>query len=106
MNKPKQKSAKYYDYRECRDYIEKKYGYETRNFANRKYTGKPDDAPSQDFWLYLCNKHGVGNDCTFELDINDVDYAAEEEWQKKIILDFLNEFGKGKYQGVVFHVEW
>jgi hypothetical protein len=105
MEKPKQQIDKFYDYMKCRDYIEKKYGYKTRNFANCKYTGKPDDAPYQDFWHYLCDRMGVQNGCTFELDINDID-NAEEGWQKKIILDFLNEFGTGKNQAVTFHVEW
>jgi hypothetical protein len=35
MEKPKKESQEYYDYNECRDYLEAKYDYDERDYAGR-----------------------------------------------------------------------
>ena len=105
MKKPIPKTKTSYNYNECLDYIKTKYGYDPDNFANCKFTGKPDDPPFQNFWGYLCECMEIHNGCyiyfnTFWMD------NAPEEWQKKIFKDFLTEFGEGIDQEIVFWVSW
>jgi hypothetical protein len=105
MKKPNEKTRQYYDYHECQDYLQKKYGYDERNYADHKFTGKPDDAPYQDFWHFVIEMTNLNNG-TFIYMNNDWLESAKEPWQKEIIEHYLSEFGKGKNREVQFFVAW
>ena len=108
MKKPKKHTKESYSYSECRKYLEKKYGYDERNYANTKYDGTPDDAPYQDFWHFVCDFANPNNGSYFTMDNFWLDkkYGAKEEWQRTIIEYYLSEFGEGKNREIEFYVWW
>jgi len=105
MNKPTPETKTYYNYNECRDYIQTKYGYDVDNFAGRKFTGKPDDPPLLSFWDFLVGVFEINNGTFIYLD-RDTIKNAPKEWQKKILNDFLTEFSSGENQELCLLVSW
>lgn len=105
MIKPKKRVKTYYDYVECRDYINAKYKIDIDDVNNtlKEVSG----APYQNFWNFVTDNFDIRNDCDFSLSETDKEYA--EEWQVKIIDLFLTEFGENDaYLGksVDFNVQW
>lgn len=105
MEKPTKKTVQFYDYVECSNHLQKKYSYDERNYAGKKFNGKKDDAPYQDFWHFVLYKTDLGNDSYFTMD-NSWLKDAKEPWQKEILERYLSEFGEGKDREICFHVWW
>ena len=94
LKKPQKKTKTYYDYHECRNYLQKKYGYDERNYAGKKFSGDTD-VPYQDFWHWLIDHHGIHNGCfvTFDRDTlknEDTDWMGD--WVKEIYTHYIEEF--------------
>jgi len=105
MNKPKKRTREYLDYNECAKWIENKYKVDLRNYAGKKFTGKPDDPPYQDFWHYIVDSGDVSNGCFFYLDLYYIDGCTD--WQKEILKMFKDEFEE-YIEGtcIEFWVDW
>lgn len=90
MKKPQPKIRKYYDYQECRTYLEEKYGYNERDFAhgNKKL----------DFWGWVIAHDDIHNGCfiMFSREIlegEDTDWDnIHDNWQKEIYQHYIDEF--------------
>jgi len=109
MNKPVKRVHEYYDYNECRNYLEEKYGYDERDYANkltaRGIGSKADDdsVPYQDFWHYICDCTDIYNGCDFTMYSDWMDDA--EDWQKEILQHYFDEFGDENGE-IEFNVLW
>ena len=96
--KPSQNVIHYYNYNECRNYLEKKYGYDERDYANKYVydsngmaTKRNHDVPYQDFWHWVVDRFDVTNGgmITFSK------YTTpEEDWQKEIYQRYMDEFAE------------
>lgn len=100
MNKPKQKTRKYYDYHECAEYISKKYfqGRDLRDFGGKYGKKKVDEkTPYLDFWHWLLGFGDIHHNGCFiymppAFDIPN--YTKEEKWVAPIVQAFEDEFGE------------
>ena len=110
--KPQSKTMQYFDYHECRDFIEEKYKIKVRDYAGM-FTDKTADhtKPYLDFWHYLLDCFpNITNGSFFEIDSEMLEGA--EEWQKEILTMFLDEFGTKDTTGFIegkrikFYVWW
>lgn len=63
LEKPKQKIKKYYDYNKCRNYLEKKYNYDERDYAGKYKNRYHEDKPYLDFWHWVCDNFDIHNGC-------------------------------------------
>lgn len=89
MRKPQERvSGPYYDYFECRDYIEHKYNLDKSALCR--------------FWNVLCVFKEVTNGTFFYLYEDDV--SLDEE-QKQILNLLFKEFGSGR-NSLYFNVSW
>lgn len=96
--KPKPKIRKVLDYRECTEFVEKKYNIKTGDYAGR-YSEKRsieelNAIPYQDFWHWICDACGVSNGGTITLS-SELEWAIKEPWQKEILDLYVKEFGDG-----------
>jgi len=100
MNKPKLKKTAYYDYNECRNYLQEKYNYDERDYAgqfkktkNGKIIERDDSKPYLDFWLWVCDNHEIHNDCFITFTEEEL-AKIKEDWVKEIYTHYLKEFAK------------
>lgn len=77
--KPKKKSRQSYDYSECRDFLEEKYGYSERDYLGRYAFG--NKAVEK-----VSKKYGKSWYTTIPTDFNEQEKLASEEYHK-IMLD-------------------
>ncbi len=108
MNKPKIKKVEYMDYSECCDYLEKKFGYEERNYKKHRYDladGHPDNPPYCDFWHWVCDRFNISNGSSFSFSNDSLD-SVEEDWQSEILEHYLAEFGEGPNREVNLIASW
>lgn len=121
--KPKPKSRlPEFDFNDCTNYIEQKYGYSTRDYAGQfriSKTGKilscNEGVPYQDFWHWVTEVYDIHNGCniTFSQETLDSYKPVEgeptdgcmEDWQIKIYQDYLNEFADENGE-INFYVWW
>jgi hypothetical protein len=111
MDKPIPKTKEAYDYRECRDYLQWKYGYDEQDYTG-KYKKIPawavddidESVPYQNFWHWLLGRYEIHNGgyVTFTRDALD---EIQEEWAKIIYSHYLEEFTQGQDE-VTFYVWW
>lgn len=95
--KPKKQTVteEFWDYSEVKNYINQKYKVDIDNFAGTRYTGKDDDPPYQCFWHWVTDSQDVHNGCYIYLNVGEIiETEEEEEWVKKIMQMFLDEFGE------------
>lgn len=92
--KPKIQTTSFYDYIECRDYLQRKFGYDERDFSG-KFTHRSESAPYQDFWHFVCDKFEPTNGDLIVFS-NDTRRLCNEDWQKDILEHYLAEFGDKK----------
>lgn len=100
MNKPEKKTKSYYKYNECRDYLQKKYGYQERDYAGKfKNRGTKDvelneDLLYQDFWHWVIKHYQVCNGCfiTFSREYLEEDAEESEDWVLEIYKHYIDEF--------------
>lgn len=97
MKKPTKKTFIAYDFSECRDYINKKYKCNIRDFARSTGEGKE----YQDFWHWICNTYSPNNGSFLTFSRED---DTEKDWQRTILNYFLDEFGEN--DEVIFYVDW
>lgn len=98
MEKPKIRILEYYDYNDCADYIEDKYGLQLRNYETPY--GK------RDFWMWLVQKCDLtinGQHLTLiEEYVNEEwneeynEPPEEDEWKYYLAGIFFDEFGVGE----------
>lgn len=107
MDKPQPQCVTYYDYRACRDYLQEKYGYNERNYAGKSALGAARDAPFQDFWLFVVQRSALDRNDSFFVMAEEWG-AGAEDWQQKILGDYMDEFGTGEqgHRVIEFHVWW
>lgn len=100
LERPKMKTKQYYDYIECRNYLEKKYKFKERSFGKDK----------KDFWFtIMCKYYNICNGIfiTFsENTLDDIENTPEIEWAAEIYKYFLNEFSDPETGEVEFGVWW
>jgi len=107
MKKPTKHSKEYYNYNKCRNYLEKKYKYKERDFAN-KYPNKKkpyeedESKPYLDFWHWVVDNYDIHNGCFITFDKN---FQPEEDWQKEIYNHYIEEFGNENGE-VELYVSW
>ena len=97
-----------YDYYECSNYIDKKYGYDQRNFAGKGQKGRVDEeVPYLDFWqAWVLKKYEINNGCYFTFSRDDLDYSEMEvpDWIKTIFNHYMDEFAEN--DEIKFYVWW
>jgi hypothetical protein len=109
MNKPEKKHhhPKCYDYNEMVDYIEQKYGIQTRGYKSEL------DDEYRDFWHWIVDDGDIHNGCYFHLpeDWRDERYPW---WVREIMELIVKEFFPGNlsededapYEDMVFYTWW
>lgn len=94
IKRPKRYKIEYYFWYEIRDYIEKKYGKNIRDWAGRWNPKHNPDAPYQDFWHTIINKFAIvnGNNETHYVRWDDyqMDYDIDP-WEQEIITILVKE---------------
>jgi hypothetical protein len=105
LTKPQLQTKTFYNYNDCRNYLEKKYGYDERDYA-KKFQGKKvhDDKPYLDFWHWVIDHNEVHNGCFISFERGTLEYITEE-WVKEIYTHYLDEFADEKGE-IVFYVWW
>jgi hypothetical protein len=93
VDKPKPKTMKYWDYSECRNYVELKYGFTERDYAGRFTPKSNPEAPYQDFWHFVVDRAPIRTNGQF-FTMHDEWKDGAEPWQQEIIEKYLIEFGK------------
>jgi len=111
LQKPKKHSRSSYDYHECQDYLQAKYGYNERDYSKKFHDGKYDETrPSRDFWHWLLDQGYPIHNGTYiwfqrenweELNENN----PEEAWVKTIYGYYLDEFAD-RDGSLEMWVEW
>lgn len=99
--KPEMYQLAVFDYLACAQYIEDKYGVVT----TRGYTD--GDGEYRDFWNFVVDTGGVSNGAVFSM--CEWWFDGCQEWQRKIGLMFLDEFGEQADDAgrvIPFHVWW
>lgn len=86
MDKPQPKTLTYYDYVECRDYMQQKYGFAERDYSKQRH----------DFWHWLCDHEDIHNGgyVTFSREILQ-EWQADgniPDWAAEIYTHYLDEF--------------
>jgi hypothetical protein len=94
MAVPQKHTESYYEFNEVMHYLEKKHRKSFRNYAGTKFTGKPDDAPYQDFWHYMLDFSVVHNGGP--VNMPELDYDFHPEWVREI-LGYFKEFLGDEY---------
>ena len=92
--KPQPTTRTAYDYHECRDYLQKKYKYNERDYAKKFVTGSTMGEPYQDFWHWVVDHNDISNGCliTFSREtLNNPDFDGDQ-WVKTIYGYYLTEF--------------
>lgn len=93
LKKPKKQTHRYYDYHECRDYLQKKFGYDERDYAKIYNNGKYDkDIECLDFWYWLCEHSEIHNGCFVYFSKENLDDLDGDEWVKEIYGHYIDEF--------------
>lgn len=108
LEKPKKKSKEYYDYRECRDFIENKFGYKTRDYLNKynkSFNEEINDVKFLDFWSWIVKNYEISNGCFICFSREFLEESDIEDWQARIYNDFLDEFADENGE-VEFYVWW
>jgi hypothetical protein len=115
MNKPvKKEHESHYDYNECQDWIESKYGYKVRDYLG-KFTYYKNGSPKGfnenikylDFWHWITDNFDIHNGSYFLFSKDDLNNyrKSEPEWVKRIYNDFLTEFADENGE-IEFYVWW
>ena len=97
MNKPEEvtRVEVFHDYNACAKYIDYKHNCEIRNFAGKLSGGKGNpNAPYQDFWHFVYDMCEPERDDFFYMDEDWMQSDRITDWQKEILLWFLDEFGQ------------
>jgi hypothetical protein len=100
-----------YDYEECRRYLEKRDGYQERDYAQSYRHGRTQEGvPTQDFWLFVCaNAPDVSSDGRYIV-MADWWKAGAEPWQQEILEKYLSTFGEFEPASgeriLVLYVSW
>lgn len=91
--KPQKQSRTYYDYNECRDYLQEKYDYDERDYAGKYSHGNSGDGnkPYLDFWHWVIERYEIHNGCYITFDKSELD-DIEKDWIKEIYSHYLDEF--------------
>ena len=106
MNKPEPKTKTALDYHECRNYLQKKYGYDERNFAGWE-PGIGDEKPYQDFWHFVLDKaEYITNGCYFWMNLDWVEDLDEDDFRTICLNRYFDEFGKPGEDSIEFWVDW
>jgi hypothetical protein len=94
MKKPTKKTKSYYDYIQCRDYLQKKYDYNERDYAGKFKNRDKEDVPYQDFWHWVIEHYQVCNGCfiTFSKEYLECDGKESEAWVREIYKHYIDEF--------------
>jgi hypothetical protein len=95
MNKPEKKTIEYYDYYECEEFLREKLGYDLEDTLG-KYTKAKKEVEYRNFWHFLLDNCWVENESFFTFQEIE-EYEEVEDWQKVILLEFIEEFGYGPY---------
>ena len=107
MNKPQPiQRTPVLDYHECRDYLQEKYNYKERNYANRTFGGDNNDAPYLDFWHWVvdaCEVHN-GGIMTFHKEM--LEQFEDDDFHHIILTYYFNEFCPPDKDSIDFLVEW
>lgn len=107
-DKPTQKTKTYFDYNECRNYLQEKHGYNEQDYTGLfRHLGSgepPPVLPYQNFWHWVVGRYNAHNDC-FVTFSRDVLPEIEEGWVKTIYSHYLDEFADEKGE-LEMHVWW
>lgn len=95
MDKPQPKTLIYYDYHECRNYLQEKYGYNERDYAGH-FTTHNNIKPYLNFWHWLIDHEEISNGSyvTFSRE-NLAEWKVDEvipDWAAEIYTRYLDEF--------------
>ena len=106
MKKPEKIKFELNDYHKCRDWLQRRYNYDERNYANCTLTASEDDTPYQDFWHFVIDMGNPHNGSILWMHNEWRENA--EEWQVEILDRYLDHFGEGEGENryARFWVEW
>ena len=95
----KKRAIECYDFSELTEEVEKKLGRDIHNYAGKKYTGKPDDSPYQNFWHELLDYCGneISNGVVRSFNFEDMAEQMPEPWQKEIARAYAEVAGPGDH---------
>ena len=110
MNKPLKKSIPRYDYHECCNYLQDKYGYNERDYYGHFKDGKFNkDVEYCDFWhWFIAHSYVPTNGSVVIMYEEWGEGLSDDDWRKIIINHYLDEFGEGEFgnRSIEFWVEW
>lgn len=87
---PRTKTA--YDYNQCRDYLEAKYGYEERDYVGMfKEKKVNEEVEYLDFWHWVLDRHTIHNGCYVTFSKEELD-EIDKEWVREIYSHYIEEF--------------
>lgn len=104
MKKPTKQKIEYYDYSECRDYLEQKYGYDERDYAGKFKDGLHDDRPYLDFWHWVVERFNVRNGDYITFERSEIE-EIEQDWVREIYTRYIDEFAD-KNGNLEMYVGW
>lgn len=85
MEKPtKQKREPIYNYNEVIEYIEKKYGIETRDYYGKFKDGHDNGKEYCDFWHFICDHCEIYNGCSAMLFWSQIEEEDTPKFVKEI----------------------
>lgn len=97
MEKPKKHKREYYNYNECKEYINKKYNINIEDYEGRfKDKNTNYDAKYLNFWHWLIERFNVHNGSIIEFDVEGLLKESDDYtpiWAKEILKLFKDEFG-------------
>ena len=93
VERPKKHTKTFYDYNECSEYLQQKYGYNERDVAGAiTKDGIDKTKPYQDFFRWLINHFDINSGTFFDFCEGDALY--EEEWIQTIYNRYVDEFAE------------
>lgn len=108
-DKPKPETQTALDFHDCRDYIEKKYKIQMRDYAGRFKPPVDEKKPYLDFWHWIIDRYQINNDSFFNLYVTEDqdEYHLVPDWVKEILALFHKEFGEYETKGYLkMWVSW
>lgn len=107
---PKQRKS-VLNFREMRDFVEKKYNIDIRDYGGTFKNGKIDESkPFQDYWGWLFENYfhyELHNGSDVILDLVGIIQGDNPEWVKEITKLFHNEFKDHLIVGEIkVHMDW
>ena len=107
MNRPKLRMFEALDYFECIKYLEKKYNFNSRDYAGKYKRGSTPNTPYQDYWHFVIDCVDVHNGSFMWISNEWVEDLAKDDYRTIITNLIFEEFADYNKDGSIqFWVDW